>query len=61
MYFICNDKRISGNTTLNEGVIGRSEMDFSKERLIERSKNYESDKKNRFYEASCRFNILCYI
>ena len=61
MYFICNDKRISDNTTLNEGVTGRSEMDFSKERLIERSKNYESDKKNRFYEASCRFNILCYI
>ena len=33
--FICNRKCINGNNTLNEGVIGRHEMDCAKECLIE--------------------------
>ena len=33
--FICNDKRFSDNNTRNEGVIGRCEMYYAKERLNE--------------------------
>ena len=33
--FICNCKRTNGNNTLNEGVIGRHEMDCAKECLVE--------------------------
>ena len=33
--FICNRKRTNGNNTLNEGVIGRHEMDCAKECLVE--------------------------
>ena len=57
--FICNDERISDGNAYNEGGIGRCEMDKAKERLIERSKVYKTNENSRFYEASCRFNILC--
>ena len=34
-------------------------MDCTKERSIERSKYYESDKDSWFFKGSCRFKIFC--
>ena len=59
MCFICKDKRICDNTRYKEGVIGRCKMNYAKECLLKNNKYYENDKGTRFYEASCRFNILC--
>lgn len=52
IYFTCSDKCISHNN--GQGIFGRCKMDCVEERLIERSKCYESEKRYRLFEGSCR-------
>lgn len=47
------------NNTYNLVGIGPCQIDCAKERLIERSKYYESDKNSQLYDALRRFNTLC--
>ena len=44
MCFICNNILFSDNNIYNMGCIGHCKMDCAKERLIEWSKYYGSDK-----------------
>ena len=57
--FICNDECISYSNPYSQGGTGRCEMDCTKERSIERSKYYESDKDSWFFKGSGRFKIFC--